>query len=68
MLPDGDYKTEHGSIMKISRNGGRSEVEFDWLEEENACCDCTVSAYEHDGYMVWSCEYCGGGQAKLEAI
>jgi hypothetical protein len=29
MLPDGDYKTEHGSMVTISRNGGKSVVEFD---------------------------------------
>jgi len=68
MLPDGDYKTQHGSTMTISRNGGKSVVEFDFFEESNACCDCQVDAYEYDGYMTWSCDYCGCGRAKLEAI
>lgn len=64
-LPDGKYKTEHGSTMVISKDGGKSQVEFDWFEEPNACCDCTVDAYEMDGRMVWSCDYCEGGSADL---
>lgn len=35
MLPNGHYKTEHGSEMWISgKHGGISRVEFDWLDED----------------------------------
>lgn len=64
-LPDGKYRTEAGSTMQISKNGGVSHVSFDWVEEPNACCDCSVDAYEMDGRMVWTCDYCEGGSADL---
>ena len=52
--------------MEISGlHGGRSRVEFDWVEEPDACCDCRVQPYEVDGQMVWDCDYCGGGRADL---
>lgn len=64
---DGFYITKAGSTLKLSANGGRSEVSFDWLEELTACCDCVPNAYpDSDGYLVWHCEVCGGGKAKLE--
>lgn len=44
--------------------GGISEVQFDWLEEENACLDCRPNAYDDDGYLTWTCEVCGGGSAE----
>jgi len=51
--------------MSISgKHGGISEVEFGWFEED-ACCDCVVDAYDDDGFLVWHCDYCGGGSAKL---
>ena len=65
-LPNGHYRTAAGSQMWISgKHSGISAVEFDWLEEENACCDCVPCAYEDDGDLVWHCEVCGGGRAKL---
>lgn len=64
-LPDGKYKTAAGSTMKISKNGGVSSVVFDWFEEPDACSECEADAYESDGRMVWSCEYCEGGSAEL---
>lgn len=64
-LPNGKYRTERGSLMEISgQHGGISRVEFDWLEED-ACADCRVDAYPIHDYMVWDCEACGGGRAKL---
>jgi len=67
-LPNGHYKTAAGSEMRISgTHGGRSVVDFDWLEE-GACCDCRVSAYEHDGDLLWECDYCGGGRAQLVLV
>ena len=54
--------------MEISgKHGGVSEVEFDWLEEDAACIDCEVNAYDEDGYLVWRCHRCSGGSAKLFA-
>ena len=69
MLPNGHYRTAHGSEMWISgKHGGVSRVEFDWLEEPNACPDCHVDAYEHDGCLHWSCDVCGGGFAELQPV
>lgn len=69
MLPSGKYKTNAGSVMIISgKYGGISEVEFDWLEEEDACIECQPDAYDDDGYLTWYCDYCGGGKAVLHAI
>lgn len=64
------YKTEHGSIVETSgKHGGRTSVDFDWFEEPNACCECHASPYpDIDGddlWLTWSCDECGGGQAKL---
>jgi len=51
--------------MVISgKHGGISEVLFDWFEED-ACIECQAEAYDQDGYLVWHCDYCGGGRAKL---
>lgn len=68
-LPNGHYRTVAGSEMWISGNhAGISRVEFDWLDEENACLDCVPQAYDVDGDLVWVCDECGGGRAKLERI
>jgi ribosomal protein L37AE/L43A len=68
MLP-GKYKTKNGSTVEISgQYGGKSQVRFDWLEEENACFDCQPESYAVDGYLVWTCSECGGGKAKLILI
>ena len=66
-LPDGHYRTAVGSEMWITRNGGKSVVEFDWLEE-NGCIECRVEPYEQDGNLVWHCDECGGGSAVLQKI
>jgi len=69
MLPNGHYRTANGSEMWISgAHGGVSRVEFDWLEEPNACCDCRVDAYERNGCMHWTCDFCGGGFAELQPV
>lgn len=62
-LSDGKYITKHGSIIHI--NGKSWKAEFDWCDEEDACCDCQVEGSE-DGLLIWSCEYCDGGNAELE--
>lgn len=66
-LPDGHYRTAAGSEVWISRNGGKSVVEFDWLEE-GGCIDCTVELYEQDGNLTWHCDECGGGSAVLHKV
>ena len=68
MLKNGKYCTKNGSTMTISgQYGGRSVVEFDWLEE-GGCCDCQAEPYEVDGDLVWHCDYCGVGRAELRAF
>jgi hypothetical protein len=67
-LADGHYKTAAGSEMRISRDGGASSVAFDWLEEDNACCDCVPEPYESEGRLVWHCDECGGGSAVLVLV
>lgn len=63
-MENGKYVTKNGSTMIVMN--GKSQVEFDWFEEDNACCDCVVEPYDVDGYLVWNCNVCGGGEAKLE--
>jgi hypothetical protein len=72
-LLNGLYRTVAGSTVKISGNhSGRSEVEFDWLEEPEACCDCSANAYpeyDNDGWcLTWDCEVCDGGRAVLTRV
>lgn len=65
-LQNGHYQTTNGSEMWITGDsGGRSRVGFDWFDEPGACCDCKPEPYHEDGYLVWNCEICGGGKAKL---
>lgn len=69
-LPNGKYRTKAGSTLEISgKHSGIAAVEFDWLEEDNACCDCDAQAYPSPGqdgwYLVWDCDECGGGRALL---
>ena len=65
MLPVGDYVTASGSEMRVKgKHGGVSIVAFDWLEE-GGCVECEPQAYDQDGDLVWDCNYCGGGRAKL---
>lgn len=68
-LANGHYRTEAGSEMRISgQYGGISEVLFDWAEEPDACPECEVDVYESDGDLVWHCDCCGGGRAKLHSV
>ena len=65
MLKAGKYITAKGSTMAISGEfGGKSKVSFDWYEED-ACDECIPELYDVDGYLVWHCDVCDGGQAKL---
>lgn len=71
ILPTGRYRTEAGSTVKLSGlGGGISRVSFDWLEEPDACCDCSVDPYPEywgDGEwrLYWECDHCDGGSAPL---
>ena len=71
IMTNGKYKTENGSTVEISgKHSGISSVVFDWLEED-ACVDCEVEPYpeefdKDDLRLIWRCEYCGGGNAKLQ--
>jgi hypothetical protein len=65
-LPNGTYRTAAGSTLKISgKHGGIVEVDFDWLEEPDACLDCSPSPYPDEDFLTWQCDYCGGGSAQL---
>ncbi len=69
-IPNGEYLTAAGSYVNISgAHGGISEVVFDWCEETNACCDCTVDPYpDWNGnawILRWDCKECDGGCAEL---
>jgi hypothetical protein len=72
-LQNGKYITDNGSTLEISgKYGGISKVSFDWLEE-GGCVDCQCEAYpekfdENDWRLVWNCDYCEGGSAKLQLI
>lgn len=65
-MKNGTYKTKAGSIVRVSgKHCGIFEIEFDWLEEDNACCDCEPWLNHWDGVLEWACDYCGGGSAEL---
>lgn len=73
-MKNGKYKTAAGSTVELSgRNGGISLVNFDWLEEPNACIDCQADPYPEDFgtgelYLTWSCSNCEGGSALLTPL
>ena len=65
LLQCGRYKTANGSTMEITgKYCGISTVSFDWSAED-ACIDCKVQVYAEDGFLIWDCDYCGGGRAEL---
>lgn len=72
-LPNGKYETEKGSMLEISgKYGCIARVNFDWLEEDG-CIDCQCEPYpeefdDNDWRIVWNCEYCGGGNARLHFV
>ena len=70
MLDVGHYKTEHGSYVHvITKNAGSWSAEFDKFEEPDGCFDCRVDDVDHhEQSLVWSCDYCGGGKARLTKI
>ena len=66
MLPVGRYKTAAGSIVTISgKHGGVVEVDFNWLEENNACIECFPDTSVQDDRLTWYCDECDGGSAEL---
>ena len=73
MIKNGIYRTLSGSTVTVSgEHSGIAVVEFDWLEETNACFECKPNPMpEDDGdriHLTWSCDYCGGGTAILHEV
>lgn len=67
-LPNGEYRTAAGSKVTLAgEHGGIITIDFDWFEEDNSCIDCEPGDI-NDGCLVWFCDRCGGGRAKLEPI
>lgn len=70
-MQNGKYRTAKGSTVEISgKHSGITRVDFDWVEEEGACVDCEPEPYpedygDGDWRLVWTCEFCGEGNAKL---
>jgi len=59
------FQTKAGSTVTIGDY--TTNIQFDWLEEENGCSDCR----DHEvinGMLVWDCELCGGGSAELSLV
>ena len=51
-------------LMRNNDNRIPVFVQFDWVEE-GGCIEC--ECYDvYDGDLVWNCEECGCGSAKLE--
>ena len=65
MLTPGTYITKYGSEVTIRDKGGVI-INFDWFEERGACDDCKPEVDSDDELLIWECEYCDGGSAKLE--
>jgi len=69
-LVNGNYSTKNGSRVTIfGKRNGCSQVDFDWFEE-GGCVDCIPQPYpekydNNDVRLVWHCDVCGGGSAKL---
>jgi len=64
-MKNGTYKTKAGSIVTVSgMHNGSFDVEFDWLEE-GGCIECIHHVDHLEEALVWDCEYCEGGSAKL---
>lgn len=64
-LTNGEYRTAAGSAVEIT--GNRTNITLDWFEEDHACLECVPQGVA-DGFLVWSCDRCGGGRAKLEPV
>ncbi len=59
------YHTLHGTTVEISgKYDGIVEIDFDWVEEAGACCDCR-DPYVSDETLSWFCDVCDGGTALL---
>ncbi len=66
---NGIYQTENGSTVKIfGEHSGKVRIDFDWLEENRACGDCEPILKPNCDHLMWSCDYCGGGNTKLTKI
>jgi len=66
MLKNGTYRTPAGSVVKISgKHNRKSLIEFDWLEEDNACCDCYPEVNNVGETLEWFCDDCLFNSAPL---
>lgn len=59
------YITDHGSEVTVYDNG-RIVINLDWFEEPEACIECTPEADLIDKWLIFSCNECNGGSAKLK--
>jgi hypothetical protein len=59
------FRTKQGSSVTI--DGGQVRIAFDWFEE-GACIECEPEAEPVEDYLIWRCDYCGGGSAELERV
>lgn len=64
------YRTDAGSRVEITgKHRGISTIEWDWFEE-GACPEAHPVAdvsRRDEQLLLWSCECCGSGQARLRA-
>lgn len=69
-LEVGHYRTAAGSFVRVlTRNAGSWAADFDKFEEPDACFDCRcVDVDWQERALVWECDVCGGGMAKLEPV
>lgn len=47
---------------------GRTAIEFDWFEEEDACWECSPEVDRQEEMLVWRCDENSVGSAKLFAV
>lgn len=63
-IKPGLYHTPAGSIFNVHENGRDYGADFDWVEEDEACCDCDTGTFEfgigvdNNPYVDWDCLYC----------
>lgn len=73
-LANGKYRTAAGSTLEVSgKHSGVFRVDFDWLEEVDACFDCQpdptpVETSPGVFRLVWHCDECDGGSAVLMPV
>ena len=65
-MKQGLYKTEAGSTVSVQgKHGGIYHIDFDWVEEKDACLECHPTVY--DCTLWWACqEHSGSAELKIE--